>query len=340
MSSSSIADTKEFRPSVFLGTSFVRVISAAIVIVAIAAAFTSTAASQTATDDEAGRAHFGDVIDVDVAGSYEFDWRGKLDPEGFLDGLNTYGDPVYGLCRTETEIAASVAKVLSKLLRDPKVTVRIIDRSGRAVAVIEGAVKSPQRFQLRRDAHLRELIVMSGGISDDAGGEIRLFRPPNLSCTKDGDGPGTTKSNAPDITTIKISDLLKGDPDADPVIKSGDQITVLRVVPIYVIGGVNDPKPIVSRPGLTLSRAVAMAGGLSKEADKSQVTIYRREGAASSVTEANLDKIAAGTADDPVLKPLDIVEVGQKGRAKRKYPPVLASNGEQGRRELPLRIVD
>lgn len=340
MSEILFAGTRQFRRSVIVESFFGRLPVLALVVVTTLAVFAPNAISQTIDDDETSRVHFGDVIDVDVAGSYEFDWRGKLDPEGFLDGLNTYGDPVYGLCRTETEIAAGVAKVLSKLLRDPKVTVRIIDRSGRAVAVIEGAVKSPQRFQLRRDAHLRELIVMSGGISDDAGGEIRLFRPPNLSCTKDGAGPGTTKSNAPDITTIKISDLLKGKPDADPIIKSGDQITVLRVVPIYVIGGVNDPKPIVSRPGLTLSRAVAMAGGLSKEADKSQVTIYRREGTASSVTEANLDKIAAGTADDPVLKPLDIVEVGQKGRAKRKYPPVLASNGEQGRKELPLRIVD
>lgn len=333
------AGTRQFCLPAIFGSFIARMTAIALVAVTISA-FASTAVSQTADDDETGRAHFGDVIDVDVAGSYEFDWRGKLDPEGFLDGMNTYGDPVYGLCRTPTEIAAGIAKELSKLLRDPKVNVRIIDRSGRAVALIEGAVRSPQRFQLRREAHLRELIVMSGGISDDAGGEIRLFRPPNLSCTGTETAPGGTKSNEPKITTINISDLLKGKPDADPLIKSGDQITVLRVVPIYVIGGVNDPKPIVSRPGLTLSRAVAMAGGLSKEADKDQVTIYRRDGTVSSVTEANLDKIAAGTADDPVLKPLDIVEIGQKGRAKRKYPPVLASSGETGRKELPLRIVD
>ena len=312
------AGTREFRRFVIVESFFERIPAIALVVAATLAAFTTNAISQATNDDETSRVHFGDVIDVDVAGSYEFDWRGKLDPEGFLDGLNTYGDPVYGLCRTPTDISADVAKELKKLLRDPKVNVRIIDRSGRAVAVIEGAVKSPQRFQLRREAHLRELIVLSGGISDDAGGEIRLFRPPNLSCSADTAAPDTTKSNAPNITTIKISDLLKGDPDADPLIKSGDQITVLRVVPIYVIGGVNDPKPIASRPGLTLSRAVAMAGGLSKEADKGQVTIYRREGTVSSVTDANLDKIAAGTADDPVLKPLDIVEIGQKGRAKRQ----------------------
>ena len=31
--------------------------------------------------------HFGDVIDVDVVGSLEFDWRGGLTPEGFSKAM-------------------------------------------------------------------------------------------------------------------------------------------------------------------------------------------------------------------------------------------------------------
>ena len=118
--------------------------------------------------------HYGDLIDLDVEGGFEFDWRGRLNPEGFLDGLNTYGDPVYGLCRSESDIAADVVKVYKRLLRDPVVIVRVIDRSNRAVATIDGAIKLPQRFQMRRPARLLELIVLAGGITDDAGGEIRL----------------------------------------------------------------------------------------------------------------------------------------------------------------------
>ena len=64
--------------------------------------------------------HFGDVIDVDVVGGFEFDWRGTLTPDGFLDRMEGVTDPVYALCRSESEIAAEIAKILGRTLRDPK----------------------------------------------------------------------------------------------------------------------------------------------------------------------------------------------------------------------------
>ncbi len=297
---------------------------------------------------ESDLVHFGDIIDVDVLGSTEFDWRGKLNPEGFLDGLNTYSEPVYGLCRSEIDIGTAAAAAFSKLLRDPKVVVRIVDKTNRAVAVVDGAVRNPQRFQLRRSIDLRELLVLSGGISDDSSGEIQLFRPPNLDCTAfnvavpsdKGKKAIDLKSNETSITTIKISDLLKGTAGANPSIRSGDMITVLRSVPIYVIGGVNDPKPLMSRPGLTLSRVIAMAGGTSKEAERGMVTVYRRRALDPLVIEADLNKISAGTEKDPELMPYDIVEVAQKNSAKRRYAPVVQLAQTPRPTVLPLRIVE
>ncbi len=45
------------------------------------------------------RIHFGDVIDVDVVGSFEFDWRGRVNPEGFLDGFDKVDRQIFVLCR-------------------------------------------------------------------------------------------------------------------------------------------------------------------------------------------------------------------------------------------------
>ncbi len=304
--------------------------------------------AQNPQTTEADLVHFGDLIDVDVLGGFEYDWRGKLTPEGFLDGLNGFGDPIYGLCRSENEIAADVTKAYSKLLRDPKIIVRILDRSNRAVVTLDGAVKLPQRFQLRRAASLRELLVLSGGITDEASGEIQIFRPRNLNCAERS-GPGTKnanatpvalKSNAPQVTNVAIADLLKGMLTADPTIQSGDLITVLRAVPIYVIGGVNNPRQISARSNTTLSRTIASAGGLAKEANASQVTVFRRDGNETRAIEFDLDKIAAGTMPDPELKAFDIVEVGQKRRGKRKYPPVVSGGRTHDRTILPLRIVE
>jgi len=37
------------------------------------------------------RVHQGDIIDVDVVGSFEFDWRGGLNPEGFIELARRFG---------------------------------------------------------------------------------------------------------------------------------------------------------------------------------------------------------------------------------------------------------
>src|SRR5688572_12535390 len=109
-----------------------------------------TAQGQEKTVPEAGtfgeQIHYGDLVEVDVVGSLDFDWRGGLTPEGFLDGLERAESPVYALCRSEGEVATAVAERYRRILRDPNVVVRILDRSNRALAYISGAVKTPQRF--------------------------------------------------------------------------------------------------------------------------------------------------------------------------------------------------
>ena len=314
---------------------------------AFAALFIAVAIFGQTPKGEEELVHFGDLIDVDVLGGFEFDWRGTLTPEGFLDGANSYGDPVYGLCRSESEIAADLTKSFSKFLREPKVIVRLIDRSNRAVVTMDGAVRSPQRFQLGRAARLRELIVLSGGLTDEASGEIQIIRPKSLSCSwrvrsehNGNEIDAGPKGNESQLINISISDLLKGIEAADPIIQSGDLITVQRAVSIYVIGGVNNPRPISARTNMRLSSAIASAGGFSKDADASQVTVFRRVGTETNAIEVDLSAGPTDPKRDPELKALDIVDVGQKGKARRKVAPIVSSGRGVRSGTLPLRIVD
>ena len=93
---------------------------------------------------------------------------------------------------------------------------------------------------------------------------------------------------------------------------------------------------------MTLSRAVASAGGPSKDADLSRVTIFRREGSKTQMIDADLEKIKRDESKDEVLKQFDIVEVASKGGGKRKYPPLAATeeSTNRGKSELPLRVID
>lgn len=285
--------------------------------------------------------HLGDVIDVDVIGSTEYDWRGPLTPEGFLDGFDQISKQIFALCRSEEEIAADVAAEYGLILREPMVRVSIIDRSNRALARLDGAVRTPYRFHIQRPVRLNELIVQAGGITDAASGEIQIQRPRNLSC--EGFDRGTDDTARPAVKLIKIGDLLKGVEEANPTVLSGDIVTILEAYPIYIIGGVNRPGSVDSRSQVTLSRAISMAGGLLKNADSSAIAIYRRTDGKTSIINVSLDQVEAGTAADPTLKAFDIVDITERGRRPRRLPPdpdLAVRSARSGPSQPPLKVID
>ncbi|MCV4754212.1 hypothetical protein OFC37_32620, partial [Escherichia coli] len=64
---------------------------------------------------------------------------------------------------------------------------------------------------------MREIIVLSGGITDKASGKIVVFRPPGLGCGDAADMPKTQ--------TIDITELIAGKQEANPEILPGDIVT-------------------------------------------------------------------------------------------------------------------
>lgn len=277
--------------------------------------------------------HQGDLIEIDEVGGFDFDWRGKLNPEGFLDGFTKIAEPIFARCRTTEELAESIRAEYAKILREPSVRVRIIDRNDRAFAYLDGAIKQPQKFRIKRAVDLKELVVIGGGFTDKAGGEISILRPEGASCDAAGDGSTRTLK-------ISIADILSGSTDANPTILSGDLVTVLAVQPVYVIGGVGSPGKAAWREGMTVSRAVAAVGGVSDKGVSGSVSIYRNRGA--SVVQVDLDKVIAGRAEDVALRPFDIVDVPLKGAAKRKLPPVVDDPDSRPTsfQSMPLRVIE
>ncbi len=307
--------------------------------------------------DENDLVHFGDLIDVDILGSDEYDWRGKITPEGFLDGIEFTADSVYGLCQTGEQIAAEIVKSYGKFLKDPKIVVTILDRSRRPLSTLYGAVRLPQKFELRRKVFLTELIVLAGGFTEKASGEIRIFRQPDASCvtklqrdreisdSKKNTSEGFVKikqGNGSKIINIKISDLLNGNEDANPRILYGDFVTVFSAEPIYVIGGVVNPTKISERTELTVSRAIDSAGGLTENADAKRVTVFRREAGKIRVIKIDLTLEEGENSGSFILKAYDVVDVAESGSDEKKYPPIVRSDGFERNSiaNLPTRVID
>lgn len=300
--------------------------------------------------------HQGDLIDVDVIGSTEYDWRGTLSPEGNLEGINYTENSIFVRCRSETEVAAELEKSLGKILREPKIAVKILDRSNRPISFVYGAVRLPQRFRIKRTVRLNELLIVSGGLTDKASGEIQIFRPVNINCAPAVEdlNPEKEKSvsaenfvkasqtSAVNELTIKLSDLLAGKKEANPQVFGGDIITVLEAGSIYVTGGVAVPKQISLHSETTLSRALAAAGGLTKDAFAQKIIVSRKNGGERENIEIDFEKIKKKQLADFTIKPNDIIEVPRKGKGGKKTPSALpvVEPKEKAVALLPLRIID
>jgi protein involved in polysaccharide export with SLBB domain len=278
--------------------------------------------------------HFGDLIDVDIVGSTEFDWRGTITPEGFLNTSFYNANPIYALCRSENFIAEEITKIYAKMLRNPQVVVKVLDRSNRSLSVIYGAVRTPQRLKILRPVKLNEIIVLSGGITERASGIISILRPPKMDCDE-------TSTDETKFLKVNVKDLISGKTEANPLIKFGDVVTVEEAEPIYVIGGVNNPRQFLYREDLTLSRLIAMSGGFSSNADPKQIIIYRRENNETKLINVDFDKVKLRQFEDIELEKYDIIEVGQKDRNKNRPNPKINrfEKGEQTA-NLPLKIID
>jgi polysaccharide export outer membrane protein len=290
----------------------------------------------------------GDTLDVNVARRPELSWRGQVGSDGDLPALLYLEKPIRALCRTEEEVAKEIAEAYSKLIRNPEVTVRVMERSTRP-AIMFGAVRTPQRFQLQRDVRLNELLFISGGITDRTSGDIQIFSPEPVACLQPGANGESAEESAPTkspIKVVKILDLMAGKEDANPLIRPGDIVTVMMAEPVYLTGGVVSPQGINFREQLTLSRAIATVGGLSDGARAGEIRIYRRKANATEqeIIKADYNAIRKKQQPDVPLKAYDIIEVPQSSGspARRTWQSAAQEiiSDEKQAGALPLRVIN
>jgi polysaccharide export outer membrane protein len=114
---------------------------------------------------------------------------------------------------------------------------------------------------------------------------------------------------------VKIADLRAGKQEANPVIRPGDYVLVTEAEPVYITGAVMSPGGLYLRDQLTLSRALAMVGGVRKEAKLNEVKIYRQRPGSTNQDTILVDVAAIKKNQKPdfVLEPYDIIEVTESG---------------------------
>ena len=271
----------------------------------------------------------GDVLDVRVFGQPDMNAVVEIDSDGNISSLPFLETPISAKCRSEKEVQKEIAKAYSKYIRNAQVSVRISERKSRQPATVFGAVRQPTRVQMQRKVRLNELMTASGGFTERASGTIQIWHTEPVMCPMPGeeaDAAPIDGINLP-FQVVKVADLRAGLPQANPVIRPGDYIIVTEAEPVYMIGSVVAPQGIFLRDQLTLSRAIAMVGGIRKEAKANDVRVYRQKPGAQSQEIISVDYAAIKKNKKPdfFLQAYDVVEVGEAGffSASRLGPNLL-----------------
>jgi protein involved in polysaccharide export with SLBB domain len=247
---------------------------------------------------------------------------------------------------TSSELQEQLRKFYTKYKRNPQVVVKVREYNSQPVA-INGAVMRPGQFQMRRPVRLLELLQFyAGGPTERTGGRIQIARMPTLGeCGSAQQAAAaqtarTEDAYAPQFILLNLSDALKGDERANPYLQPGDVITLPEAKEAYVIGNVLRPGPVLLKDeNLTVTRALAMAGGTMPDTKKGSVRIIRQDADGGNRQEIPVDLAAIDKhrAEDITLRPNDIIDVpvaGGKRLMRSLVGAVVPSVGQ-----LPVRVI-
>lgn len=261
----------------------------------------------------------GDTLQVRVWGQPDLSGDVDVDDQGNLSELHFIDKPIPARCRTEKEVAKDIATAYGKFLKNPQVSVRVTGRNSRPPAIVFGAVRMPARVQMQRRVRLQELLTASGGIMEQANGDIQIMHTEAAMCPEPGDETeevfATDGSLMAPMKVYKMADMVAGKVASNPLIRPGDIVLVMESKPVYITGAVVAPQALFLRNGMSLSRAIAMVGGIRKDGKGGEVRIFRTKPGSSEqeLVKVDFSAIKKKQKEDIILQPYDIIDVPAEG---------------------------
>lgn len=226
----------------------------------------------------------GDSLAVTVYGEPSLTGQFQVDAAGQVDFPLLGRVPVVGL--TPEEVATALTtRLRAGFINDPNVTVAVGAYRSQPVSVL-GAVAKPGVYFLRGPTTVLQILSEAGGVNPSGVNEVRLSQ---------GEGEGTS---------LPYDALLSG--AITPALRAGDVVFVPASM-VSVMGEVQKAGDIAFREGLTVSKAIAAAGGAASTASLGRVFILR----GTERIRVNVRRILSGRAADVPLLPGDQVFVAE-----------------------------
>jgi len=276
----------------------------------------------------------GDVLDIRIYNRPQLSREAvRVEGSGMIR-MPLIDTEIKAACQTEGELAKDISTRYARYYKNLQVDVFIKEYHSRQVAII-GAVNDQSRFELQRRVRLLELLTYAKGPSTRAGQTINIVHSNATSPCKETDESDSSSA----FSSYRLSDVLQGDPKSNPYLEPGDIVTLPEADQVYVVGNVFSPLTIALREPITLTRAIAMAGGVKQDTRKDKIRVLRQEPGTSSRKEITVDlyAIEKKSADDLPLLPNDIIEVqtsAGKSFLRGLFQGFVPSVGQ-----LPVRVV-
>jgi polysaccharide export outer membrane protein len=208
------------------------------------------------------------------------------------DGNITF--PLIGNLKVAGQTASQISKKIAELLADgyivdPNVSIFIEEFRSKKTTLM-GQVVNPGVYVLRGNTTFLELLSKAGGLAKDAGEKAMIKRR----------AQGSVKNEV--ILKVDLKKLIRdGDTSQDILVLDNDNIYIEKAGVFFITGEVKKPDSYRHEEGMTVIKAVSMAGGFSDKAGTGRVKVIRKlEGKEQIIERTHMD--------EPVL-PDDIIIV-------------------------------
>ncbi len=284
--------------------------------------------------DDRYRIGAGDILDVRIFNRPQIS-RDAVRVEGSgMIRMPLIESEIKAACLTEGELAKEISTRYAKYYKNLQVDVFVKEYHSQQVAII-GAVNDQSRFELQRRVRLLELLTYAKGPSPKAGQTINIVHSSGIAaCNQTNEN-----DEAAAFSSYRMSDVLQGDPKSNPYLQAGDIVTVPEADQVYVVGNVFMPLTIPLKEPITLTRAIAMAGGLRQDTSKDKIRILRQPPGTSVRKEivVDLTAIEKKQSEDLALSPNDIIDVPTS--AGKSFLRSLVQGVVPTVSQLPVRVV-
>jgi polysaccharide export outer membrane protein len=196
-----------------------------------------------------------DVLNVTVFGEPEASRLGvTVDNDGTIDM------PYIG----RVKVAGLPARAVEKDIRDrltgrfyvnPSINVEVVKYRSKTVSV-QGQVRSPGEFILQGNVSITSVLAQAGSLTIDAGSFVLISRR----------GAGGA------IEEIKVTrKAIESGQAQNVLLRDGDTVLVPKAETIFVTGHVRSPSTYTWEEGLTVERALTLAGGPTERAGRIEI---------------------------------------------------------------------